>query len=165
MPLAYCVKQNADYRASVRARLTFSRISEAFAVQMKGLGTLVVFVDVFADGHDEFLGIVEDAATQAGFAVRSRKKRSTMFSHELLVGVKWTWKRGWRAKPALHFRMFVRRVVIDDQVEIFFRRRDLVDHTQELEPLLMAVPVVAHADDGAVEGIQAANRVAVPFRL
>ena len=28
--------------------------------------------------------------------VRSRKKRSTMFSHEALVGVKWRWKRGCR---------------------------------------------------------------------
>jgi hypothetical protein len=30
------------------------------------------------------------------FAVRSRKNRSTMLSHEALVGVKWMWNRGWR---------------------------------------------------------------------
>jgi hypothetical protein len=29
-------------------------------------------------------------------SVNSRKNLATMFSHEALVGVKWTWKRGWR---------------------------------------------------------------------
>ena len=29
------------------------------------LGALVVFVDVVSDGHDQFFGIVKDAATQS----------------------------------------------------------------------------------------------------
>ena len=36
--LVWCVMQNDVYSAPRRARLTFSKISEARAVQMKGLG-------------------------------------------------------------------------------------------------------------------------------
>ena len=53
----------------------------------EGFGVLVVFFDVLFDGDDQFFGIVK-APRRSRFCVRSRKKRSTMFSHELLVGVK-----------------------------------------------------------------------------
>ena len=58
--------RHAECRLSkaLRARLTFSRISAAFAVQMNGLG-VVVLVDVGADGRDQFLDIAEDASPQA----------------------------------------------------------------------------------------------------
>ena len=56
-------------------------------------------------------------------------------------------------EPPLHLRMLVRGVVVDNQVKIFFRRRDLINYAQELEPLLMAMAVIADADDVPVEGI------------
>ena len=46
-------------------------------------------VDVVADRHDQLLEIAKDSAPNA-LLVRSRKKRSTMFSQEALVGVKCT---------------------------------------------------------------------------
>jgi hypothetical protein len=52
--------------------------------------------------------------------------------------------------------MLVGGIVVDDQVEIFFRRGALINHAQKLQPLLMAVAVVAHADHGAVESVQGA---------
>jgi hypothetical protein len=59
-------------------------------------GVVVVLIDVVADGHDQLLDFAEDASpslvlsevTEASF---------TMLSHELLMGVKYTWKCGWRA--------------------------------------------------------------------
>ena len=45
--------------------MTFSRMSLALAVHMKGLGFLLWRVDVFADGHDELFEILEDAAPDA----------------------------------------------------------------------------------------------------
>lgn len=46
------------------ARLTFSRMSAAFAVQMDGLG-IVVSADVAVDGVDEFLEAAEGAAAES----------------------------------------------------------------------------------------------------
>src|ERR1035441_3706730 len=50
-------------------------------------------------------------------------------------------------KPALHPFMFVRRVVVADQVDLFSRRNGLIDHAQEAEPFLMAMPLLAETVD------------------
>jgi hypothetical protein len=50
--------------------------------------------------------------------------------------------------------MFVRGVVICDQMQFFVGRRDAADYAQEFQPLLMTVPVVAHADHGAIQSAQ-----------
>src|ERR1019366_9224476 len=72
---------------------------------------------------------------------------------------------GMTSEPPLHLRMLVRSVVVDDQVKIFFRRSDLINHAQELEPFLMTVPVIAHADDRTVKGIHGGEQRggAIPF--
>ena len=57
------------------------------------LGMFVVVVDVLADGFDEFLALPK-MPRRSRFSVRSRNNRSTIFSHEQLVGVKCMWKRG-----------------------------------------------------------------------
>ena len=82
--------------------------------------------------------------------MRSRKNRSTMFSHELLVGVKCIRMRGCRFNQRLDFGAFVRSVVIGDEVKLLGVRIEFVNHPQESQPFLMPMPVVAHADDGAV---------------
>src|SRR3970040_1939396 len=43
-------------------------------------------------------------------------------------------------KPLTHGGMFVRRIVIDDQVNLLVGRGPFLDHTQELNPLFMTVP-------------------------
>jgi hypothetical protein len=57
--------RQADQRLSstTRARLTFSRMSAAFAPD-EGLRVVVVLVDVVADGHNQFLDIAEYAAAE-----------------------------------------------------------------------------------------------------
>lgn len=74
-------------------------------------------------------------------------------------------KTGMTSEPPVHLRMLVRSVVVDNQVKIFLRRRDLINHAQELEPFLMAMPVIAHADHRAVKGIHGGEQrgSAVPF--
>ena len=54
-----------------------------------------------------------------------------MFSQELLVGVKCMWNLWWRVKPSLHLGMFVRGVIVGDQVDVLSLRCDLVDHLEE----------------------------------
>jgi len=44
--------------------------------------------DVVADSADQFHHVAKNP-TPAAVGVWSRKKRSTMFSHDALVGVKW----------------------------------------------------------------------------
>ena len=68
-------------------------------------------------------------------------------------------------QPPLYLGMLVGRVVIRDEVNWLSFRRDLVDHAQELQPLLMAVPVVAHAATVPSSVFSAGNKVAVPLRL
>ena len=84
------------------ARLTFSRMSEAFAVQMKGLGfwlCLSMYLPIAMISSSTS----RKTPRRRRFCVRSRKKRSTMFSQELLVGVKWMWNRGCRASHCFTF--------------------------------------------------------------
>ena len=54
-------------------------------------------------------------------------------------------------QPLLDLGMFVRGIVIRDQIDLLACRGNLVNHAQEFQPLLMPVPVVAHADYGAIE--------------
>ena len=50
--------------------------------------------------------------------------------------------------------MLVGRVVVHDQVDLLFGRDDVVDDAQKLQPLLVAVPILAHGDDVALQGIE-----------
>lgn len=47
--------------------------------------------------------------------------------------------------------MFVGGVVSRDEVDFLTGWCDLVNHAENFQPLLMAVPFVAHPDDGAIE--------------
>jgi len=47
--------------------------------------------------------------------------------------------------------MLVRRVVVHDQVNLFAGRDHVVDDAQELQPFLMAVPVLADGNDLAFQ--------------
>src|ERR1700674_761594 len=55
------------------------------------------------------------------------------------------------SQPLLDFGMFLCGIVLRDQMDFSAFRCDLVNHAQEFQQLLMPVPVVAHADYGAVE--------------
>src|SRR5260370_37828518 len=52
-------------------------------------------------------------------------------------------------QPELYVFVFVRRVVIADQVDFLSSRHCLIDHTQEAEPLLMPVLLLAQAEGAA----------------
>ena len=65
----------------------FSEDVLSFSCPDEGFRCLVMLVDVLVERLDQF----EDAPEHASplpFSVRSRKNRSTLFSHEALVGVK-----------------------------------------------------------------------------
>src|ERR1017187_5973408 len=128
------------------------------------LWALVVLVDVISDSHDQLLGIVKDAATQPVLCDIAEEafdhvQPPTAGRREVDV------EPGMTREPSLHSRMLVRGVVIDDEVECLFRRRNLIDHTQELKPLLMPMPVVAHADHSPIERIHGGKQsgCSVPF--
>lgn len=57
-------------------------------------------------------------------------------------------------EPALDFGMFVRRIVVGDKVNLKFGRRLLVDQTQELQPLGVAMPLHAGANDRSIQRVE-----------
>lgn len=70
-----------------RPRLTFSRMSDALAVQINGFGFslwLFKYCSIASTSSSTDL----KTPRRSWFSVMSRKKRSTIFSHEALVGVK-----------------------------------------------------------------------------
>src|SRR5580700_4615816 len=105
----------------------------------------IVLVDVFSDGRGQFIGIVKDTAAEAVLGEVTEEalhhiQPGTAGRREVNV------KSAMAGKPSLHLRVvFVRRIVVYDQVEFLPPWCGLIDHPQEPEPLLMPVPVVAHA--------------------
>ncbi|GBH12895.1 Glucan phosphorylase [Pseudomonas syringae pv. actinidiae] len=49
-------------------------------------------------------------------------------------------------EPGLHFRMFVRGVVVDDQVQLKVLGRFPIDFLEEVQPLLMPVLALDRTD-------------------
>src|SRR5260370_18172029 len=58
------------------------------------------------------------------------------------------------SEPPLYFRVLASRVVVHDQVNLPVGGNHVIDRTQELEPLLMAVTIIARGDHLAFQGIQ-----------
>src|ERR1039457_5227527 len=57
-------------------------------------------------------------------------------------------------QPAFDSFMFVRRVVVADQINFFASGYGLIDHTQKPQPLLMAVLLLTESEDLAIGDIQ-----------
>jgi len=68
-------------------------------------------------------------------------------------------------EPGLNVGVLVGGVVIDDQMQLQVLGRLAVDQTQKLQPLLVAMPLLAQRDDRAVEGVERSEegRCAVPL--
>ena len=99
-----------------------------------------------------------------GCSSEVRKKRSTILSQEALVGVKWKWKRGLRFCHAL-FLMFVRGVVVTDDVDFFVGRCAPFDQVKEAQPFLMPVLIHACANDAAVGYVHCCKQGGRALRL
>ena len=121
-------------------------------------------VDAVADGHDELFQVVEDTASQPVL----RDVAEEAF-HHVEPGGRGRRKAHMKSpvflQPALHLFMFVRRVVIADQIDFLVGSNGLIDHAQELQPLLMTVFLLAQAKTSPLATSRAANRVVVPLRL
>ena len=79
----------------------------------------VVLVDVLSDSHDQFFRIMKDTAPQAILCQVSEEafhhiQPRTAGRREVDVESRMT------SEPSLHFGMFVRGIVVDDQVKVFF---------------------------------------------
>ena len=61
-------------------------------------------------------------------------------------------------EPGSDLGMFVRGVVVGDQVHVEMLRRLAVDGAQELEPFLMPVPLHALADHAAGGDVESCER-------
>jgi hypothetical protein len=105
-----------------------------------------VSVYLVSDSGDELFKVLEDAA----FELVLGQVAEEAFDHVEPTG------RGWREanveafvrlQPALNPCMFVRGVVIADQIDFLVGRYRLIDHAQELQPFLMAVFLLTQAQD------------------
>ena len=113
----------------------------------------VVVVDIFVNGSNQIVDTAKDAATDAfGREVAEESldhiEPRTAGWREVHVDARMS------LQPALDFGVFVGSVVIGDEVKFLGLWIEFVNHPQEAKPFLMAVPVVAHADDSAVQGAQ-----------
>jgi len=61
---------------------------------------------------------------------------------------------GMLGQPLLNVGMLMGGVVVHDQVQLQVFARAAVDQTQELEPLLMPMPLLAHRNDRAVQRVE-----------
>jgi hypothetical protein len=111
-----------------------------------------VLIDVVADGHDELFEVFEDAAAQLVLGQVAEEA----FDHIEPTG------RGWgevdmealvTVQPADDLLVFMRGIVIADQVDMFFLGDGLVNQAEKLQPLLMPVSLLAEAEDLAVKGV------------
>ena len=58
------------------------------------------------------------------------------------------------SQPLLNLRMFVRGVVVDDQMQVHLGHRLVIDGLQDLDPLLMSMVILALRDLGSIEHTQ-----------
>ena len=57
-------------------------------------------------------------------------------------------------KPSLNFGMFVRSVVVHDQMQFLVLGSGVVEQPQELQPFLVPVPLLADTNDRPIQGVQ-----------
>ena len=91
----FCTYLETAAKAAL-ARVTLARMSDALAVQMKGLGSML-WCAMYKSMARSSSGTLVKLSRRMRLSVMSRKNRSTMFSHDALVGVKCMTKRGCRA--------------------------------------------------------------------
>jgi len=117
------------------------------------LGMFVVMVNIIEDRSNQLLDAVKGAAAQA---VLGQVAEETL--HHVQPGAtgggKVHMEAGMAAKPALDPGMLMCRVVVHDHVDLLVLWNNVIDGAQELQPFLMAVPVVAHGDDLAFQRVQ-----------
>jgi hypothetical protein len=88
-------------------------------------------------------------------SVKSAKKRSTRFSQDDEVGVKWDLKRGWRSSHALtDLRVLVRGVIVLDQMHIKVLGCLTVDLLQEAQPFNTSMALLSARDQLAFARIE-----------
>jgi len=61
-------------------------------------------------------------------------------------------------KPSLHFRVFVRGVIVHDQMQLKMLGRFAIDLFEKLQPLLMAVLALDAADQASLKIIQCSEQ-------
>src|SRR5207248_3216361 len=119
---------------------------------------------VLTDRHDQFLDIAEDSAADS---VLSDVAKEPLHHVEPRTA-------GWcevyvesrvASQPPLYLGMLVCRVVVRNQVDLLATGCDIVDHAEKLQPFLVAMSVVAHANDGPIEGVHRCEQGCGPVSL
>src|ERR1700735_5688455 len=105
-------------------------------------GSFVIVSQVFLEGTNQIRHAVKDAAPQALFGHVSKEalhhiEPGRAGGREMQV------KARTLGQPSLHRGMLMRRVIVQDQVELTIRRRLLINQLEELQPLLMTMTVLA----------------------
>ena len=159
-----CTYQAARASAAL-ARVTLARMSEALAVQMKGLGLALWCGDVQVDGQLQFGhageavaldAVLGDVAEEALDHVQPRGAGGREVHDEARM----------LGQPGLHVGVGVRGVVVHDQMQLQVLGRLAVDQPQELQPLLVPVPRLGTWRSRVPSSVfSAANSVVVPWRL
>src|ERR1700728_1092200 len=109
--------------------------------------------DVLLDGLDEFGNAPEHSSTDSLFGQVSepsfhKVKPGTTGGDEVHV-------EAWMTRdPSLYLRMFVGRVVVDDQGQVEIGIGAFIDGVEEVDPLLMAMTLQAFTDHDSRANIE-----------
>src|SRR5262249_23311209 len=117
------------------------------------LGALVVLVDVFVEGTDQFQHAAENATPQAVLSEITKESLHHVQpggtgGRELDV------KPGMLLQPALYAGVFVSAVIVGNQIQVFSRGRRLVEQSEELQPLLVPMTLLTKTNHLAAGHIQ-----------
>lgn len=132
--------------------LDFFKDIGGFLCPDEGLRVLIVASDVRGDRSDQFVCAAEDTAAYS----RICKVTEEPFHHVEPGGAGWGEvhvEAFVACEPALDLGVFVCRIVVGDKMNIEFGRRLLVDQTQKLQPLGVAMPLHASANDRSIERV------------
>ena len=120
-------------------------------------GVVVVLVDIGVDGPDKFIHTAERPSAQA--LLREVAEESLDHIEPRRTGRGEVDVESFVAgEPALHLFVFVGRVVVNDQVQLFVERGLAVNQPQELQPFMRLAPTRV-SGHGIVEALRRLEEV------
>ena len=119
----------------------------------KGYGVTVMCCNVVCDRLNEIANAVE-RATADTFGGNLTEPSFNEIQPRTAAGNEMHMKTRMPFQPAIDARVFMRRIIIGDQMKLHIGRRLLVNQPEEFEPLLMTVTRQASTQQGSLQQVQ-----------
>lgn len=123
----------------------------------KWFGVVIVMVDIFSDGLHQILYAAENTATQS---ILNQVAEEAFHNVEprAASGCEVNVEARMASEPAIHLRMLVGGVVIHDHMNLFTSPDHVIDGAEELQPFLMAVPILTQGHHLAFQRVESGKQ-------